>query len=126
MGIEEILDTLADEELEIEEDFEPSTVIKLLDKIILSAHSQKVRSIHFHPKKKFLSVLYKQNGVLVKISDIPKTISNAIIARLKIIGDLDITEKRQPQQGKATLIREGKKYFLQYRLCQVSMVNELL
>lgn len=77
-------------------------VVKLVNKIIVDAHKMGASDIHVEPgpgKEKTL-VRLRKDGTLLPYVEIPSSYRNAIVARIKIMCDLDISEKRRPQDGK--------------------------
>ncbi|RLE15729.1 MAG: type II secretion system protein GspE [Acidobacteria bacterium] len=85
-------------------------VIKLVNNILISAVKEEASDIHLEPGKTKLRVRFRVDGVLHthKIK-IPTYLNAAIISRIKIMGDLDIAEKRSPQDGRFPLDISGKK-----------------
>ncbi len=97
-GISEEVNAAADNEL-----------VKLVNKIIVDAYQQGASDIHVEPgmgKDKVL-IRFRRDGSLFKYIEIPASYRNAIVARLKIMCDLDISEKRRPQDGKIKFKRFG-------------------
>ena len=66
---------------------------------VVRAYNSNVSDIHIEPFEKHTSVRMRMDGVIVDFMTLPKTIHNSLIARVKIIGDLDIAERRIPQDG---------------------------
>ena len=84
-------------------------LVKLVNKIIIDAYRQGVSDIHVEPgqgKDKTL-IRFRKDGSLVKYIEIPASYRNAIAARIKIMCDLDISEKRRPQDGKIKFKKFG-------------------
>lgn len=84
-------------------------LMKLVNQIIEQAYLRGVSDIHIepHPEKDVL-VRYRIDGVCQKFTTIPRRFARAIISRLKIMSDLDIAEKRKPQDGKIKFKKFGK------------------
>jgi type II secretory ATPase GspE/PulE/Tfp pilus assembly ATPase PilB-like protein len=83
-------------------DTEDNELVRLVNKIITDAYRQNVSDIHIEPglgKNKVL-VRVRKDGSLVKYVEIPAAYRNALVARLKVMCDLDISERRKPQDGK--------------------------
>lgn len=87
---------------------ESSTVIKMINMILLEALQQGVSDIHIEPTEKGLVVRYRIDGVLQIRHEPPKELSQQIITRLKVMSRLDIAEYRLPQDGRLKLKRGGK------------------
>lgn len=96
---------LEDQTLKIGEVLEESKkppIVKLVDLIIAEAIKRRASDIHVEPQQDFLRIRYRIDGVLCDIFKVPKEKQSAILARLKIISGLDITESRVPQDGRFT------------------------
>jgi len=84
-------------------------LVKLVNKIIIDAYQQGVSDIHIEPapgKEKTL-VRFRRDGSLVKYIEVPASYRNAMAARIKIMCDLDISERRKPQDGKIKFKKFG-------------------
>ncbi len=79
---------------------EKAPIVKLVDLILSEALKKRASDIHIEPEREFLRIRYRIDGALHDILKIPKINQNAILARLKIISNLDITESRIPQDGR--------------------------
>lgn len=82
---------------------EDAPIIKLVNGILLKAIQDGVSDIHIEPFEKAFYVRYRLDGSLYKSMNLPMAIKSALIARFKIISELDITEKRIPQDGRIKL-----------------------
>jgi len=84
-----------------------STLVKLVHKIIIDAVMQKASDIHFESSanQKEFRVRFRRDGILQHYLSIPDRFRSAIISRLKIMSQLDITERRKPQDGKIDFSR---------------------
>lgn len=87
---------------------EASPVVKLVNLIIYQAIKEGVSDIHIEPYEKRLRVRYRQDGVLREALSPPKRMQNAIVSRVKVMADLDIAEKRKPQDGKFQVKVDGR------------------
>ena len=79
-----------------------STLVRLVNKIILDAHAAGVSDIHVetNPGKKSVRVRFRKDGVLGDYLQVPATFSGAMVSRIKIMANLDIAEKRRGQDGR--------------------------
>ncbi|MBL8323644.1 MAG: Flp pilus assembly complex ATPase component TadA [Rubrivivax sp.] len=79
-----------------------NSLVRLINSMILEAHSQGVSDIHVEcpPGKQKVRVRFRKDGVLRPYLELPPSYRSAIVARLKIMCDLDISERRKPQDGK--------------------------
>ncbi|MCM8795514.1 MAG: Flp pilus assembly complex ATPase component TadA, partial [Candidatus Omnitrophica bacterium] len=75
-------------------------IIKLVDLMLTQALSRRASDIHIEPEEDKLRIRYRIDGALQEAFLIPKINQNAVLARLKIISNLDITESRLPQDGR--------------------------
>lgn len=78
-------------------------VIKLVNLIISQAIRERVSDIHIQPYEKELRVRYRIDGILHDAHTPPKHLETAIISRIKVIANLNIAERRLPQDGRATI-----------------------
>jgi type IV pilus assembly protein PilB len=83
--------------------------IKLVRSVISDAVDRGVSDIHFAPDEGALSVRYRIDGVMSDAARVPRNQASAVISRIKILADLDISEKRLPQDGRMGLVIEGRK-----------------
>ena len=75
-------------------------MIKLVDDLLLYAISNGVSDVHIQPEEKIVRIRMRKDGLLNEGVLVPKEIQNALTARLKILGGMDITEMRLPQAGR--------------------------
>ncbi len=78
-------------------------IIRLVDQIIARAVSLRASDIHFEPEEKTLRIRMRIDGILYQDVLVPKSMQSPVIARLKIMASLDVTEQRLPQDGRATV-----------------------
>ncbi len=78
-------------------------VVRFINKILLDAIKRGASDIHFEPYEKFYRIRFRLDGVLYETANPPLKLANYIIARLKIMGNLDISERRVPQDGRFKL-----------------------
>ncbi len=93
---------------EITEESQKAPIVKVVSLILNEAIKKRASDIHIEPCEKFLKVRYRIDGSLHDVLTLPKKNQNAIIARLKIMSRLDITETRMPQDGRFKINFEGK------------------
>jgi type IV pilus assembly protein PilB len=87
-----------------------SPVVSLVDRILIEAIDCGASDIHVEPQEQSLEVRYRLDGVLQRhFEDLPKTLIPAITSRFKIMADLDIAERRLPQDGRIRRLYKGKK-----------------
>ena len=84
-------------------------LVRLVNKIIVDAHASKASDIHIepYPGKQKIQVRFRKDGELMRYIEIPAAHRTSIVARIKIMCDLDISEKRKPQDGKILFRKYG-------------------
>jgi len=107
-NLKEVQEIMKDAELTISEKYEEDMVeknplVKLANQIILKAISLRASDVHIEPQEKSCTIRFRVDGVLQKIKDVPKTVQRLLISRYKIMGGLDITENRLPQDGRGSI-----------------------
>jgi len=100
-----------------------STIVKLVNKILIDAYDMGVSDIHIEPGigKKLMRVRYRKDGTCRIYQEIPPMYKQAFISRIKIMSRLDIAERRMPQDGKIKM-RYGKKE-IEYRVATCPTVG---
>ncbi|MHC4737973.1 MAG: GspE/PulE family protein [Planctomycetota bacterium] len=105
------LEVVQDEE-DISENLEEmagqSPVIKFVNYLISNAIHEGASDIHIEPKDKFTKIRYRIDGVLFETMQSPLKMHPAIVSRIKIMSNLDISERRLPQDGKISVIVGGR------------------
>ncbi|MBW2450550.1 MAG: type II/IV secretion system protein [Deltaproteobacteria bacterium] len=99
-----------EEETEVEEEDEASSkVVKLVDQTIIAAYRKNASDIHIEPSPitKATSIRFRLDGVCQEYMKVPNSIVRGVISRIKIMSNLDIAEKRLPQDGKVKFKRKG-------------------
>ena len=113
-SMEEILSQLQSEEKEIEEDEsvryeDDSAVVQLVNKIIIDAYNRGSSDIHIepYPGKEKTQIRIRVDSVCIVFESIPSAFRDKIVSRIKIMADLDIVERRKPQDGKIKFKKYG-------------------
>jgi type IV pilus assembly protein PilB len=88
---------------DIRESADNAPVIKLVNNVIAQAVEERASDVHFEPRGKDLRVRYRVDGMLHDTTTIPRRMTAGVISRLKIMGNLDIAERRFPQDGRISL-----------------------
>jgi general secretion pathway protein E len=78
-------------------------VVELVNLILLDAVKGAASDIHFQPYRETLVVRYRIDGVLFDAHTVPKSLQDEVLSRIKVLGKMDIAEKRLPQDGRATV-----------------------
>ncbi len=115
-AIDDILQQLQAESVEMDEaeaavGEEDSAVVQLVNKVILDAHARDASDIHIepYPGKQNTRVRIRVDGNCTLYQTIPFSYKNAVVSRIKIMSDLDIAERRKPQDGKIKFMKYGGK-----------------
>ncbi|MGU9867406.1 type II secretion system protein GspE [Kluyvera ascorbata] len=87
---------------------ESDNAVARLDRLLKQALSQRASDIHFEPSEHYLRIRFRVDGVLHALPTVPLPLMTPLIARLKVLGNLDIAERRLPQDGQFTLDIAGK------------------
>jgi type IV pilus assembly protein PilB len=87
-------------------------IVRLADLIITQAIAQKASDIHIEPFEKQLLVRYRIDGVLREVMSPPKALQQALVSRFKIMSNLNIAEKRVPQDGRIQVSIKRDRYDL--------------
>jgi type IV pilus assembly protein PilB len=105
------IELVREDEIELSgalEESEKAPIVKLVELMLNQALKKRASDIHIEPEHDCLRIRYRVDGSLHDVFRIPKSKQNAILARIKIISGLDITENRVPQDGRFKVKFEGK------------------
>jgi type IV pilus assembly protein PilB len=94
-------------EISIEEGDDDTPIINLFNSILVRAYNSNVSDIHIEPFEHQTNVRMRMDGVITDFMTLQKNIHNPLIARIKILGELDIAERRIPQDGHFRINIEG-------------------
>ena len=94
---------------ELRDSAEEAPVIKLVHALIAQGVEQRASDIHFEPREGGLVVRYRVDGVLSDATTVPRGLVAGIVSRLKIMSELDIAERRAPQDGRLSLTLDGRR-----------------
>jgi type IV pilus assembly protein PilB len=93
---------------DVEAAVEDAPIVKLVQAIMTQAVTDRASDVHIEPTEKDVRVRFRVDGVLHEVMHSPKSIQGGLISRLKVMADLNIAEKRVPQDGRVS-IRVGSK-----------------
>ena len=93
-----------------QEQVNSSPIVKLVKEMIDNAVRQRASDIHIEPMESHIRVRYRVDGVLHNRAKYNKNVLSAVTARIKIIGGMDIAEKRKPQDGRITQVVDNVEY----------------
>jgi type IV pilus assembly protein PilB len=92
----------------IEAATEEAPIVKLVNTLVTRAVNERASDIHIEPGERDLRVRFRIDGVLHEIMTTPRSVAGAVVSRLKIMADLDIAERRVPQDGRVSLRVAGR------------------
>ncbi len=75
-------------------------IIQFVNRIISDAISKRASDIHFEPKRDRLEIRYRVDGALHTVDEVPKSFQSACVSRIKVMGEMNIAERRVPQDGR--------------------------
>jgi type IV pilus assembly protein PilB len=84
-------------------------IVRFVNLLISQAIQDHASDIHIEPGERQLDVRYRIDGVLHEMQSAPKSIQNGVISRLKIMSDIDIAERRKPQDGRMSVVHGGNR-----------------
>ncbi|MGH2737188.1 MAG: GspE/PulE family protein, partial [Actinomycetota bacterium] len=93
---------------EMEAAVEDAPIVKLVNLLITQAVADRASDIHIEPAEKDIRIRYRIDGVLHEVMRSPKNIQAGLISRLKVMADINIAERRVPQDGRIGLVVGGK------------------
>ena len=104
-----------------------NSLVRLINTMILEAQQQRVSDIHIEcqPNTEKVRVRFRRDGVLKPYIELPHTYRQALVARIKIMCDLDISERRKPQDGKINFGRWMQGHKLELRVATIPTANGL-
>jgi type IV pilus assembly protein PilB len=94
---------------ELRESADDAPVVKLVHSILGQAVAEGASDIHFEPQDREMRVRFRVDGVLHEAATVPRRMIAGVVSRVKIMCDMDIAEKRMPQDGRAGLTVDGRK-----------------
>jgi type IV pilus assembly protein PilB len=108
-AVAEVVDADDEEDVvvDIQESGADAPVIKLVNSIIAQAMEDGASDIHFEPHGRDMRVRFRVDGVLSETTTIPRRMTPGVVSRVKIMGDLDISERRVPQDGRTSMSIDG-------------------
>jgi type II secretory ATPase GspE/PulE/Tfp pilus assembly ATPase PilB-like protein len=114
-----------DDEPQIEQS--DNSLVRLINSMIVDAFSQRVSDIHIEtqPGRERVKIRFRKDGELRPYLELPHTYRSAIIARIKIMCDLDISERRKPQDGKINFAKYSPQHKLELRVATIPTSNGL-
>lgn len=128
----ELLETLEKEGLHSSDNDAPieqsdNSLVRMINRMILEAHGGGVSDIHIesYPGREKIRIRFRKDGRLKTYLELPPNYRNAMIARIKIMCDLDISEKRKPQDGKINFAKFSPQHRIELRVATIPTNNGL-
>lgn len=103
-------------------EIDDAPVVKYIHKILLDAINMGASDLHFEPYEKFYRIRYRVDGILREIAQPPLAIKEKLASRIKVISNLDISEKRVPQDGRMKLVL-SKTRAIDFRVSTLPLIN---
>jgi type IV pilus assembly protein PilB len=119
LGLDE---TSQEQEVEIAQEVDDAPVVKFLQKVLLDAINMGASDLHFEPYEKFYRIRFRIDGVLRDMSQPPLAIKEKLASRIKVISNMDISEKRIPQDGRMKLIL-SKTRAIDFRVSTLPLIH---
>jgi type II secretory ATPase GspE/PulE/Tfp pilus assembly ATPase PilB-like protein len=115
----------ADDDRPIEQS--DNSLVRLLNNMIIEAHTDGVSDIHIesYPGREKIRVRFRKDGQMRTYLELPSNYRSALIARVKIMCDLDIAERRKPQDGKINFAKFSSQHKLELRVATIPTNNGL-
>ncbi len=96
---------------------EEAPIIRIVNTVLLYALKDGASDIHIEPQQKGVRIRYRIDGVLHEQMKIPQYVLNPLISRIKIMSEMNIAERRVPQDGRIKLTMQGKEYDMRVNTC---------
>jgi type IV pilus assembly protein PilB len=106
--VEDVIEEVAPEVVDLRESADDAPVVKLVNSLVAQGVEQGASDIHFEPVEGEIAVRYRIDGVLSETTRIPRRLVAGVISRIKIMAELDIAERRVPQDGRVALTVDGR------------------
>ena len=132
MGTDQLVETLERENDDTFHDDRPieqsdNSLVRLINNMIIEAHKEGASDIHIesYPGREKIRIRFRKDGVLRTYLELPPNYRSSLIARIKIMCDLDISERRKPQDGKINFARFSSQHRIELRVATIPTNNSL-
>jgi type IV pilus assembly protein PilB len=98
--MKEAAEGLEDDDIQVDDALEEAPIVKLVQAIMTQAVGDRASDVHIEPTERDVRVRFRVDGVLHDVMHSPKNIQGGLISRLKVMADMNIAEKRVPQDGR--------------------------
>ncbi len=106
--VEEEADSDGAEVVALHDGSEDAPVVKLVNRLVAQAVERGASDLHLAPENREIRVRFRIDGVLQDITTVPRKMAGGVVSRIKIMADLDIAERRMPQDGRVGLSVDGR------------------
>jgi type IV pilus assembly protein PilB len=110
-------------DLEVDDGVSDAPLVRLVNSIIFQAAEDGASDVHFEPQEDALLVRFRIDGVLQEMQRIPKRLAPGVTTRLKVLANLDIAERRKPQDGRISLNAAAAGRMLDVRVATLPTVE---
>lgn len=109
LSLEDILSEIEEKKMSGEELEEKGLIVKLVNSLITESVKESASDVHIEPEEKEIGIRYRVDGILHRVASLPKYVIAPITSRVKIMADLDIAERKVPQDGRILMRIADKK-----------------
>ena len=104
-----------------------NSLVKLINTIVIDAYNKGVSDIHIetYPGERKMRVRFRKDGVMSPYLELPSSYRSAVIGRIKIMSDLDISERRMPQDGKIDFSKFSSQHKIELRVATIPTIGGL-
>ena len=120
-SVHEVEDEVEAEVIELRESADDAPVVKLVHAVIADAVRRGASDIHFEPRASDMRVRFRVDGVVFDSTTVPRHLVSGLVSRIKIMAELDIAEKRAPQDGRIGLSVDG--HYVDLRVATLPVVR---
>jgi len=92
----------------VEDIVDAAPVIRLVNSLLMKAIEEEASDIHIEPYEHNVRVRYRTDGIMREVMNFPRKMVHAVVSRIKVMGNMDIAERRVPQDGRVPIKRPGR------------------
>lgn len=107
VGATPIVEESAEDDANSGDDVEQSPVVRFVDLLLSKAVQERASDIHIEPSEEDVRIRFRVDGVLQDVMSPPKSLHAGIVSRIKVMAEIDIAERRLPQDGRMTITSSG-------------------
>jgi type IV pilus assembly protein PilB len=107
-------------------DADEAPIIRIVNTILMYAIRDGASDIHIEPQRKGVRIRYRIDGVLHEQMKVPQYVLNPLISRIKIMGDMNIAERRVPQDGRIHIKMQDKEYDMRVNTCPTAFGEKVV